>query len=975
MAISAGLVTVDVIPRLAPGAEAQLNAQVTAASQKATSSLGSTGATLTKAITLPMVALGAAALASANQVDEGMKIIRAGTGATGDTLDELGDSFTGVLKTVPQDAATVASALADLNTRTGATGEQLEGLTTQLLNLSRVAGEDVSGLVADTTRLFGDWSVATEDQAAQLDHLWKVSQTTGIGVSKLSQDLVTYGAQFRGFGFTVDEAAALLGSFERDGVATSKMLAGLSTGLGRAARSGEEPREVFDRLVETIQNTESKAEQVTAAIEIFGAKAGPDMAAAIAEGRFAVDELMATIDASGETIAAAAEDTLTLGDRFGILKNQATTALAPLGESLLGVLQAAMPVLGAMAEGVGAMAEGFSALPSGVQTGVVAIAGFGAAIGPTLSMIDKLKASKLADWATKAGSALTSVVPSLGALGGPIGIAAGAAVVTLGAAWAAGQKRAKEFAADVGELTGAVIDQTGAMNLGAEAWATYILESSRFNSRNQIDDLKRMGVTASEIQDALLGDAEAMRAFVLAAADSGEIKLSDNLREMVENADDVPEALFKIIEAAARTGEASGNVDLLRSMLHELGVTSETAQQALDQLRVKGADLVPQEALDKIDQLEAGGADATAILVALSEQGLLTSDALAQIGADGIGIDGVAADGEAAKAALDGVGNSATNVASGLDNVRGAADVGGEALGRIGQTAQLTEDDVNALNDALTLLLGGFLSSERAAIAFAESDASLRSSLTESAGAIAANAGQLNLQDQALRGVNSNILSYIESATRQAQADIEAGAAVSEVTARLGTQADALEQVLRQAGLSEAEIRRYVGALREVPDTVSTTVSTPGAAEASEAVRVLGMNLGNIPTERRVQIHIESYGVAEANRAAAAALAGRRASGGPIDPNKVYLVGEEGPELFVSKDAGQIVPNEALNQARSGLSQTAIDRISENPRGEPKPISITLNQHGVLTADPEQLQEAMELIAPALDRHQRSRFG
>lgn len=660
MAISAGLVTVDVVPRLDPAAQAKLNADVRGAADKASSSLGSTGAALNKAVTLPIVALGAAALASANQVDEGMKIIRAGTGATGEQLDALGDSFKEVLGEVPQDAEQVATAMADLNTRTGATGETLTDLTRQLLDLSRVAGEDVSGLVADTTRLFGDWSVATEDQAAQLDHLWKVSQTTGIGVSKLSQDLVTYGAQFRGFGFSVDEAAALLGSFERDGVATSKMLAGLSTGLARAAKSGEEPREVFDRLVETIQNTESKAEQVTAAIEIFGAKAGPDMAAAIAEGRFAVDELMATIDASGETIAAAGAETLTLGERFSIMKNQATTALAPLGDSLLGVLEAAMPVIGAMAEGVGAAADAFASLPSGVQTGVVAIAGVGAAIGPTLSMIEKLKASKLADWASKAGSALTSVVPSLGALGGPIGIAAGAAVVTLGAAYLSGQQRAKEFARDVGELTDAVIDQTGAMNLGAEAWATYILENSRFEARNQIDDLKRIGITAGDVQDALLGDAEAMRSFVLAAADAGEIKLSDRLREMVENADDVPEAMGKIIEASIKTGEAGGNVDLLVSMLHELDVTATTAEDALDALSVKGSDLVPQEALDKIAELEAGGATATEILVALTEQGLLTSDALAEIGADGIGIEALAADGEAATAALDGVSNSAS---------------------------------------------------------------------------------------------------------------------------------------------------------------------------------------------------------------------------------------------------------------------------------------------------------------------------
>lgn len=43
-----------------------------------------------------------------------------------------------------------------------------------------------------------------------------------------------------------------------------------------------------------------------------------------------------------------------------------------------------------------------------------------------------------------------------------------------------------------------------------------------------------------------------------------------------------------------------------------------------------------------------------------------------------------------------------------------------------------------------------------------------------------------------------------------------------------------------------------------------------------------------------------------------------RAAGGPIDPGKVYMVGENGPEMFVSKDAGTIVPNHKLGGGKKG---------------------------------------------------------
>lgn len=47
---------------------------------------------------------------------------------------------------------------------------------------------------------------------------------------------------------------------------------------------------------------------------------------------------------------------------------------------------------------------------------------------------------------------------------------------------------------------------------------------------------------------------------------------------------------------------------------------------------------------------------------------------------------------------------------------------------------------------------------------------------------------------------------------------------------------------------------------------------------------------------------------------------GARATGGPVDPGKMYLVGERGRELFVPNERGTIVPNDAL---RSGGGQPA----------------------------------------------------
>jgi len=62
-------------------------------------------------------------------------------------------------------------------------------------------------------------------------------------------------------------------------------------------------------------------------------------------------------------------------------------------------------------------------------------------------------------------------------------------------------------------------------------------------------------------------------------------------------------------------------------------------------------------------------------------------------------------------------------------------------------------------------------------------------------------------------------------------------------------------------------------------------------------------------------------------------IGGARAAGGPVDAGTPYLVGEQGPELFVPGAAGAIAPNAALGRPPSpSTSRRATPRASSNPR-------------------------------------------
>jgi len=86
-------------------------------------------------------------------------------------------------------------------------------------------------------------------------------------------------------------------------------------------------------------------------------------------------------------------------------------------------------------------------------------------------------------------------------------------------------------------------------------------------------------------------------------------------------------------------------------------------------------------------------------------------------------------------------------------------------------------------------------------------------------------------------------------------------------------------------------------------------------------------------------------------------IAGARASGGPVQGGKTYLVGEEGPELFRAPGAGTIIPNNELAgaAARSMVGATA----SATPRQTIVHQSFTLDaRYGITT--PELLQHVNE---------------
>lgn len=365
-------------------------ASVGASSGKQLSSgfLGQLGGVSKKAAgLLGFAGIGIAAFKSAEDVDAAYNRIRVGTGATGKSLDSLEASFRKVAASSPASFADMSTAIADLNTRTGATGATLESLATQFVRLSRLTKTDLAQDITDITRVFGDWSIKTADQGTTLDKLFRATQVTGVGLNELTQNVVQFGAPLRNLGFTFDQSIALFSKFEKEGVNIQTVLAGLRFGLKSFAQAGEEPIDALQRVVKEIKGAGSAAEANSIAFQVFGVRAGPDMAAAIREGRFELEPLIKAISGGKDSISQAAKDTQTFSGKLGILKNQAKLALAEFGTPILSEatkdLGALLPVTASLGTALGKIAPALT--PAILAFGASVIAG--KAMVPLLSGI------------------------------------------------------------------------------------------------------------------------------------------------------------------------------------------------------------------------------------------------------------------------------------------------------------------------------------------------------------------------------------------------------------------------------------------------------------------------------------------------------------------------------------------------------------------------------------------------------------
>ena len=376
------------------------------------------GKAMTTHITAPIVAGGAAAVKTFNDVQEALNIVTKKTGATGKELEAMQDSARKLAKTLPTSFEDAGTAIGEINTRFHVTGEELENLSAQFIKFAKVNGVDLNTSIDQVQKALSAFGLSAKDAPALLDAMTRAGQQTGVSMETLQSGLIQNAAALQELGLSVNQSVNFMAQLETSGANSETVMNGLRKALKNAAEEGKPLDQALSELQSTIANGKGSMDGLTAAYDLFG-KSGDQIYNAVKNGSLDFQQLAQSATDSKGALDAVFQETLTPADQFQMTMNTVKDTLYQVGSTIMELLA---PFLEALSEKIQKVNEWWQSLDPTMQDTIIKVAGVAAAIGPLIMVLGQV------------ASGIGAIISILPMLMGPAGIAiaAIAGIVAIG---------------------------------------------------------------------------------------------------------------------------------------------------------------------------------------------------------------------------------------------------------------------------------------------------------------------------------------------------------------------------------------------------------------------------------------------------------------------------------------------------------------------------------------------------------------
>lgn len=404
-------------------------------------SISNVGSTLTRTVTVPIVAMGAAAVKTTADFDSSMSKVKAVSGATGSEFDALRSKAREMGSTTKFSASEAADAMNYMAMAGWKTDEMLTGVE-GIMNLAAASGEDLattSDIVTDALTAFGE----SADQSGRLaDIMAAASSNANTNVAMMGETFKKAAPVAGALGFSMEDTALVTGLMANAGIKASDAGTAMRRGMTNLVKPTKQMQDAMDKYGISVTNTDgsmksmreitvmlreklgdlSEEEQVNAAASIFGQNAYAAWLAVINGSDQDFDKLANAIDNSAGTAKSMAEIMQdNLAGQLTILKSQLQELAISFGDILVPKIRSAV-------EWVQKQVDKFNALDESTKETIVKFGMVAAAVGPVLLVVGKL-VTGIGSLVSTVGNAVNAIGAfskahtALAAAAGPVGLA------------------------------------------------------------------------------------------------------------------------------------------------------------------------------------------------------------------------------------------------------------------------------------------------------------------------------------------------------------------------------------------------------------------------------------------------------------------------------------------------------------------------------------------------------------------------
>lgn len=401
------------------------SSNMTGTLNKLSKGMVSTGETLTKSVTVPIVSAGTGIVATSAKFESGLSKVAAISGATGDQMEQLKQKAIEMGAKTTFSASESADAFSYMASAGWSTNEMLDGIQ-GVMTLASASGEDLATTSDICTNSMTAFGMKADETQRFVDVLAQTSNATNADVSSLGEAFQYVAPVAGALKYSVEDVSVALGIMANNGIKGSTAGTSLRAMLTNLISPTDEVKGAMDNLHLTMTDSTGAMKPFSEImIEMrkgFSGMTDDQKAATAASiaGKEGMSGLLSIMNASDDTFnsltqqinnssGAAQQMSDTMNDNlkgdFTQLGGQIETVTLQFGDILL-------PMLKDVVNKLSDVATWIQNLDEPQRRMIVTIAGIAASVGPILIILGKF----LGSISTISG-AVTALGPALAGIG------------------------------------------------------------------------------------------------------------------------------------------------------------------------------------------------------------------------------------------------------------------------------------------------------------------------------------------------------------------------------------------------------------------------------------------------------------------------------------------------------------------------------------------------------------------------------